>query len=301
MFNRKSSTLSASGEGILLGVMLAVLFLSGFVAHASAATYSTDSWSEGIWYSNLGTTVTAINLSFDNLGLPAGTSNGSGDVQAVLTASSDGYAAQIAILNTPTGPELNDQLWMISGDTVIVGPDLYSISSSDLNAWNNMELTLGLTQVCEGHYCYYDEIFNWILDGTTETTYTGGVGNGYFDTEMVPNVVDESHDMTTSDLTSLDIHGYLQIGGSDVSDLYLYPGGWGYGSDSCALPSGAESSGDYVGGGQEAPSVVGVTGHYWSSSYGATDEFGIGDYSSTYSPINDQHLSSNCSPLPQMA
>jgi hypothetical protein len=303
MFNHKSSPLSASCEGILLGLVLGVLLLSGFVAHVSADTYSTTSWTEGVWYSNLGSTVTYINFNFDNLGVPAALSNGSGyTFGGVLSASTNGYLMQIAMYKSSSGvAALETEVWIGS---LTVFTDQYTLSSSDLDSWNNEEVDIAsLQQVCEGHYCYYEEVLDWIFDGTTYTTYTtGAVANGDFDTGIVPSVVVESYDLTSSDFNSLDIHGYLQPDGSDVSDLYLYPGSWGYLSDSCSLPSGAQSTSTYIGSGQEAVSNVGVTGHYWTSgSYGATDEFGIGDYSNTYSPINDQSLSSNCSPLPQMA
>lgn len=123
-----------------------------------------------------------------------------------------------------------------------------------------------------------------------------------FDLEMVPSVAVESYDFTASDFISLDVHGYFEYTvGTKTGSMYLYPANWGANSDSCPLPSGAQTTSVYVGRNYQGPNTAGVTGHVWKSTYGATYEWGIGDYSGLYNEITDSTLSGHCSPLPQMS
>lgn len=180
----------------------------------------------------------------------------------------------------------------------------YQSLSGLLGAWHTTELKMNTTMVGGTTY----EYLNWMMDGTKHASFqlsSCSCSPAGFNTYMVPSMIVASPDNTTSDFSSLDVHGYFEAPfGTIVGNAYFYPAEWGacpYGSQSlpscpaggggCPVASGAQTSSDYVERDNEAPSNVDVTGHVYDSSWGATHEWaiGIGD-TSGYTQIKDTQL-----------
>ena len=307
MFSRKKQGLSSSVvKGLALGLIIFSLISLRMVSPASAGTGGL--WAIGAYYS--GSLSSSVEVDVYNTGMPA---DSAGDItDAVLTASINGYVAQISIQEDSSGSVLFEALFNTAGALVTsFGPNgtgyaWYHVSGL-LNSWHYLEL-LEASSMSGG---VLHEYLAFDLDGTQ-------YGNAFqvyscstpcsaydFSDQIVPNIAVESGDLTNADFSSLNVHGYFETpAGTIVGSMYLYSAYWGEDSTGgdCALPSGAQTTSAVTASDYEGPNSNGaVTGHlYRSSGYGASDEWGIGSLG--YYDIDDADLSSTfCSTYPQLS
>jgi hypothetical protein len=306
----EDSLFSSFVKGFSIGLLIFLLISIRMTVpvHASGS----NNWAIGVWYDGYpsGGGGTSFEADIYNYGLP-GDSNGQSF--AVMTATVDGYAAQIAIENyTDKSGYLYECFLSLSTGTSgfgTAGCKDYGVSGLLGGVWHTLELKITTSTVGSSEY----DNMNWILDGTTYDTY-GWVScsptpcnPGFtFDDEQVPQTDVESYDNTNTDFATMNVHGYFEYpAGTTVGAQYFYPAHWGANSSEgdCPLPSGAQSTNAYLARNHEAPNNAAVTGHEWSSgSYGASDEWGIGNYAGLFSEITDSDLSSSfCSPYPWIA
>ena len=257
-----------------------------------------------------GTGASNFNVNFYNFGMPNEQSVPTyAQLTATFSADSNIYGAQIG-LTTGSGslssstcqngatnyPLLADELWDLTTEQLLFF-DCYSLPSSDLAAWNTPQLKFVFSSGV-----WYIE---WYFDGTWYNSYTSS-GATTFDQSIAPNFVIESYDGTSTDFMYMDVHGYFLDSTSKVS-TYEYAACWGTSwkgekciqngieaSGYCPISPSWQSSGYAVGGVSEANSYLSITGHIRSlGSYGASYEWGIGDYGGNYYAFNDPTIASN--------
>jgi hypothetical protein len=295
-----------------MGVLIFLLLSTRMAVPARAQ--SSENWAIGEWYLGYpaggGGTSFAVNVY--NYGLP-GDSNG--ESFAVHSATVDGFLAQVAIENgTDKNGYLYECLLSLSTFTSGFGTNgcaWHQLSGLLGNVWHTIELEITTSQGGDA------DNMNWILDGTIYDTYvwtTCTPCSFTFDTEMAPQMAVESYDNSTTDLANMNVHGYFEYpAGTIVGSQYFYPAQWGacppVVSQECPNGTGGscpltepndQTTNHYIGRDIEAPSNVGVTGHVYSGgSYGASDEWAIGNWYGSFNEVTDSDLSSSfCGTLP---
>jgi hypothetical protein len=316
-FRNPAGPLGSVIKGISVGVM--IFFILSLRAAPSVQALSGNHWMIGTYYKGTYTGgslsgVSNVGANFKNNGMPAPSGTAT---FAVLTVSYNGTSSvpwipQISIENINDGNYngyflyvilLNSQGQQYTSFNAPYG--FYNNSVSGLsNSWH--VLSLGTISQVLGNTNY--EYLEWYLDGTayigwqiaTCTTPCSFSSTPYYANNwIVSSMGVESYDNTNGDFSSLDVHGYFQVSGTNVGNMYLYPANYGY-NHGCPLPSGAQKSTGYLSLNVQGPDNADVTGHVHDSTWGATDEWAIGEGdTSVYADIEDSELSSTlCSSGP---
>ncbi|GEM_PF-3260558 len=262
-----------SSVGIALILTILIIPYTG-VNQAALAASIDNGFANGVYYRYSGSGTTDFNFYFYNNGFSS--SNGNPE-QIVLTATTSqgtgGIAYQISIfIYSSTNVQLDDEAWDLSTGTCCLFHTDTAVSGIP-NSWHTIELKDFLSG---GQY-----YIGYYLDGTRHNSW---VAQSSFDSHMVPSIVLESADYSTSDWNSHTAQGYLETGSTGLN-TYFYGGAWGASNAACSVSS-YQSSGYYVGQGIQDPNNVGTTGHILTG-YGTNNELALGD---TYTSlaINDQ-------------
>ena len=320
--SKKEKELSRSiGKGIAIGLFVFILVsLRSVPVQATTGDWAFGTFYAGSYTSGFLTSVNPLTVDFKNNGMPAPTGS---RTFAVLTAtfktpSGSNYIPQVSIMNTQYNGYSGYYLYgvlMDSSSHLVIGfgnvlngqgqydGEYINQVSGLSNSWHTIALGTYTAVVGSTNYLY----LAWYLDGTAyaiwqfaSCTTPCSFGNNQYSTNWaVPSMNAESYDFTSTDFSSLDIHGYFQNSGTNLGPIYLYPATWG--SSVCSITS-YQTSGWMIGDNNEPPgtgTVPPVTGHVYDSSWGATDEWGIGNGdTSGYTTVDPAGLSSACSSGP---
>ncbi|MEM2981354.1 MAG: hypothetical protein QW385_08355 [Thermoproteota archaeon] len=273
--SHRFSSLKISLESCFLSIWLMAMLVLPFLGRVSYAANIDNGFAIGASYLYTGG-LSDFNFYFYNNGFS--TSNGYPE-QIVLTASStySSYkvAYQISIfIYSSTNTVLDIEVWNISP------PSLISHNTSQIsglvNSWHTIEL-----KIYSSGGVYY---VGYYLDGIKYGSYTSG---STFDTQMVPSIVIESVDTSSSDWNGRYVYGYLRNGNTQLS-TYFYGGWWGYLHAGCIAQ---QSSTVYVGEDVQAPDIVGATGWRLNGYHGA-NQLAIGNMGSYFALTDSIALNS---------
>jgi len=265
----------------LISIMLSISFLR----YVSYAANVDNGFAIGASYLYTGG-LSDFNFNFYNNGFS--TSNNYPE-QIVLTAtstySSYKVAYQIAIyIFSNTNTVLDDEAWNIGvNPPTILFHTSYQVSGL-ANSWHTTEL-----KIYSSSGVYY---VGYYLDGTQKDSYASG---STFDTQMVPSVVIESADTSSSDWNGHYVYGYLRNVNTQLSTLF-YGGTWGYNHAGCIAQ---QTTTFYVGEDVQALDIIGTTG--WRlDGYGGTNQLAIGNvagyFAITHSISLNSHNNFNSNP-----
>jgi len=313
-------------KGISIGLLVFILVsLRSIPVQATSGDWAFGTFYKGSYSSGFLSGVNQLTVDFFNNGMPAPSGS---RTFAVLTAtfetpSGSNYIPQVSILNTQYNGYSGYYLYgvlMNSGGSLVIGfgnvkngqgqydGEYINQVSGLSDSWHTIALGTYTAVVGSTNYLY----LGWYLDGTAYanwqfascTTPCSFGSNQDVTNYVVPNMSAESYDFTSTDFSSMDIHGYFQNSGTSLGPVYLYPATWGSSSagGDCSIGS-YQTSGWTVGDDNEPPGTGTVppeTGHVYDASWGATDEWGIGNGdTSGYTTVDPADLSSTfCSSGP---